>query len=195
MLCFLSRGDLALHASCVEVDGRALVLAAPRRFGKTALATAFAGAGYRVLAEDLVCLSPGSQPSVIPGPAMLRVRRDVADAITVRGAVELGRDADRVHLSLEAGRGTCDPVPLGGIAMLLEGDTDPQVDLTDAAGVVPDLWYLSFKLHREDDMARCFDSVSQVVFAATTWNLTRRLSIEDLRPTVECLVDALGRGP
>lgn len=193
MLCFLSRGDLALHASCVEVDGRALVLAAPRRFGKTTLAAAFAGAGYRVLAEDLVCLRPGASPSVIPGPAMLRVRRDVADAITVPGAVELGRDADRVHLSLQADRGTCEPVPLGGIVMLLEGDTDPRVDRTDGAGVVPDLWYLSFKLPNEQDMARCFDAVSQVAFSATTWTLTRRLRLEDLGATVDCLVEALQR--
>src|SRR5690606_24232560 len=35
MLCFHERGDFGLHASCVEIDGRALVMAAPKRFGKT----------------------------------------------------------------------------------------------------------------------------------------------------------------
>jgi hypothetical protein len=194
MLCFLARGDMALHASCVEVDGRALVLAAPRRFGKTTLAAAFASAGCRVLAEDLVCLRPGPPLSVIPGPAMLRVRRDMADAFTVPGAVELARDDDRAHLSLEWARGTCEPVPLGGIAMLLEGDCDPQVERAESADVVRDLWLLSFKLPGEADMQRCFSAVSQVAFSATTWNLTRRLRIEDLGPAVDALVGAVRAG-
>jgi hypothetical protein len=192
MLAFLARGDLALHASCVEVDGRALVLAAPRRFGKTTLATAFARLGYRVLSEDLVCLRPGPPSSVIPGPAMLRVRSDVADALSVPGAVELGRDDDRTHLSLDLERGSCDPVPLGGIALLLEGDTDPRTERAPGADVVRDLWLLSFKLPRDDDMARCFSAVTQVAFTAITWNLTRRLRIADLSPTVDCLLEALG---
>jgi hypothetical protein len=190
MLCFLARGDLALHASCVEVDNRALVLAAPRRFGKTTLAAGFASVGYRVLAEDLVCIRPGSPPSVVPGPAMLRVRRDIGDSLSVPGAVELGRDDDRIHLSLQAQRGTCDPVPLGGIAMLLEGDTEPRTDPIDSASVVPDLWYLSFKLSNEDDMSRCFGAITQVAYSTRAWNLTRRLQLDELNATVESLLDA-----
>jgi len=192
MLCFLARGELALHASCVEVDGRALILAAPRRFGKTTLAAAFAAAGYRVLAEDLTCLRLSPSPSVIPGPAMLRVRRDVADSFIVPGAVELGRDEDRVHLSLDHARGSCDPVALGGIALLLEGDTDPLVEPAEGTDVLRDLWLLSFKLRNDDDMARCFNAVTQAAFAAPAWNLTRRLELQDLPATVERLADAMG---
>ncbi len=191
MLCFLARGDVPLHASCVEIDGKALLLAAPGRLGKTTLATAFAADGYRVLAEDLVCVRPGSAPAVIPGPAMLRVRRDVADAFSVAGVAELRRDDDRAHLSLGTARGTCDPVPLAGIALLHEADRDPQLERVAGADVVRDLWALSFNLATDDDRARCFRAVADLASTAATWNLTRRLRLEDLPPTIECLVDAM----
>lgn len=190
LLCFLARGDVPLHAACVEVDGRALLLAAPRKFGKTTLAAGFAAAGHRVLAEDLVCLRPGAPPSVLPGPAMLRVRRDVADALEVSGARELGRDEDRVHLALEAPRGTCDPVPVAGLALLKVGDTDPRLEPTDGAEAVRDLWALSFNLPSDEDRARCFRAVGELATATRTWNLTRRLRLDDLRPTVDRLVEA-----
>jgi hypothetical protein len=183
MLCFLARGDVPLHASCVEIDGKALLLAAPGRLGKTTLATAFAADGYRVLAEDLVCVRPGSAPAVIPGPAMLRVRRDVADAFSVAGVAELRRDDDRAHLSLGTARGTCDPVPLAGIALLHEADRDPQLERVAGADVVRDLWALSFNLATDDDRARCFRAVADLASTAATWNLTVSASRIFLRPS------------
>lgn len=191
LLCFLARGDVPLHASCVEIDGRALLLAAPRQFGKTTLAAAFAAAGYRVLSEDLTCLRPGSVPTVIPGPAMLRVRRDVADAIRVPASSEVGRDEDRVHIALETERGTCNPVPLAGIALLNEADTDPRLERVEGADVVRDLWAVSFNLPTEEDRQRSFRNVADLASTARTWRLWRRMRLEDLRPTVERLVDAV----
>jgi hypothetical protein len=191
LLCFLARGDVPLHASCVEIDGRALLLAGPGRVGKTTLAAAFAAAGYRVLAEDLVCLRPGPAPSVIPGAAMLRVRLDVVDAFHIPGAAELLRDTDRAHLSLASRRGTCEPVPLAGIALLKEADTDPRLERIAGADVVRDLWIVSFNLPTHVDRARCFRAVAGLATSTTTWSLTRRRRLEDLRPTLDCLVDAL----
>lgn len=193
LLCFLARGDVPLHASCVEIAGRALLLAAPGGFGKTTLAAAFAAAGHRVLAEDLTCLRPRSAPAVVPGPAMLRVRRDVADALVVPGAEEVGRGDDRVHLSLGPGRGTSDPVPLGGIAFLREGDTAPRLEPAAGADVVRDLWALSFNLPTDDDRERCFRAVAQLAVCTRTWNLTRRLRIEDLGPTVARAAEEMAR--
>jgi hypothetical protein len=219
LLCFLARGDLPLHAAAVEIDGRALLLAAPGRFGKTTLAAAFALAGYRVLAEDLVCLRSHPVPAVIPGPTMLRVRRDVSGAFAsgasegrgrsvgreIRGEPgrelerELGRELgrnlgpgdDRVHLLLESRRGGCRPVPLAGVATLHVADSDPRLESVTGAGVVRDLWTMSFNLPTPADRARCFTAVAGLASTTRTWKLTRRLRIEDLRPTVECLVDAV----
>ena len=78
----MARGDLAVHAAAVDVDGSALLLAAPGRYGKTTLAAAFAGQGYRLLAEDTTCYRPSSDPSVLPGLAMLRIRPDVHEHLS-----------------------------------------------------------------------------------------------------------------
>ncbi len=194
LLCFLNRGDVPLHAAAVEIGGRALLLAAPRRFGKTTLAASFAAAGYRVLSEDLVCVRTGPPPAVVPGPAMLRVRHDMADEISIPGARELGRDGDRVHLSLEEGRGGSHPVPLEAVAFLQEAGTDPRLEPVDGPRAVRDLWAVSFNLPTEADRERCFRAVADLASSSSTWILKRRLRVADLAPTVRCLVDAVDGG-
>jgi hypothetical protein len=184
-------GDVPLHAACAEVDGRALIVAAPGRFGKTTLAAAFAQAGHRVLGEDLVCFRPGANPAVIPGPALLRLRCDVADTFHIPGAVEVGRDDERVHLALGGNRGTCDPVPVAGVALLLEGDTPPRLDPVPRPQAVRDLWAVSFNLPTDEDRARCFAAVAGLVASAPVWHLTRRRRIDELPATIECLVNAV----
>lgn len=49
------RGLLPLHASAVEVDGKAVAFAGPSGSGKSTLAAAFHDHGYRVIADD-VCV-------------------------------------------------------------------------------------------------------------------------------------------
>jgi hypothetical protein len=193
LLCFRARGDVPLHAACVEIEGRALLLAAPGRFGKTTLAAAFAAAGFRVLAEDLSCLRPGTRPSVVPGPAMLRLRRDVVDLLRIPGARELGRDEERAHLSLEGNRGNCDPVPIAGVVLLLKGDTDPILEPVAGADVVRDLWAVSFRIPTDEDRSRSFRDVAAFAHGTKAWQLTRRLRPDALQPSVDYLVEAVTR--
>jgi hypothetical protein len=143
MLCFLARGDLPLHAAAVEVDGGAVVIGAPRAFGKTTLAAAFLSAGYRLLSEDVTCVHPGSVPLVIPGPAMLRVRPDVADRLEIRDATPVGKPDDRVHFAVDRGvRGDCRPVPLRAIFLLRAADR-VFAETVRSSEAVRDLWPLS----------------------------------------------------
>lgn len=194
LLCFRARGDVPLHAACVEIEGRALLMAAPGRFGKTTLAAAFAAAGFRVLAEDLSCVRPGNPPCVIPGPAMIRLRRDVVDLLQIPGARELGRSEERAHLSLEGSRGNCDPVPIAGVVMLLNGDTEPVLAPAEGADVVRDLWAVSFRIPTDEDRSRSFQAVGALAPGLKAWKLTRRLRPDALRPSVDCLVKAVTRG-
>ena len=53
------RGVLALHASAVEADGRAVAFVAAHGGGKTSLAATFAAAGHRLLTDDLLALDRG----------------------------------------------------------------------------------------------------------------------------------------
>ena len=53
-----ARGVLALHASCVEVDGEAVLFAGSQGQGKSTTAAALAESGYSVLSDDLTAIGP-----------------------------------------------------------------------------------------------------------------------------------------
>jgi hypothetical protein len=185
VVAFLQRGDTPLHAAAVEVNGDAVLLAAPSRFGKTTLAAGFHCAGFRLLAEDLSCIRTGPDAAVIPGPAMLRLRPDVAEALRLPAVEQVGEDEDRIHFALGAeGRGTCAPVPIRGIVLLRESMNGHSLERVPAAEAIPELWALSFKLPTEADRSRCFNDLAGVADAVPVWNLSRPLSLKHLPATV-----------
>jgi hypothetical protein len=173
-----------LHAAAVEVDGGAIVFAAPGMFGKTTLAAAFLHRGHRVLAEDLACCRLPAQgpPVVLPGPALLRVRPDVYDLFgDIRGARAVADDPERVHLALEDDlRGTGDPVPIAALVLLRR--TSPRIHLerAESTSLLADLWTVSFNLPTDEDRSRCFAGIVDLVDAVPTWTLDRPLSFESL---------------
>lgn len=189
-LCFLERGDLPVHAAAVEARGKAVLLAAPGRFGKSTLAAAFHQAGHRVLSEDLTCLRLTPVASVIPGPAMLRIRRDVADRLPLPAARVLREDDERVSLALDEGRrGECRPVPLGAVVLLREAPAGTRLECVSPTAAIPDLWSLSFHLPTAEGRARAFRAVAELASRTPTWNLYRRLRLEELSGTVDYIVE------
>lgn len=77
------RGLLPLHASCVEIDGRAVAFAGPSGIGKSTLAAAFLRRGYRVPADDVTVVdvtAPGG-PLVLPSFPRLKLWRDAMDGL------------------------------------------------------------------------------------------------------------------
>ena len=187
MLCFLARGDTALHAAAVEVDGQAVVLGAPGTFGKTTLAAAFHAAGHRLLSEDTTCVRVGEAPSVVPGPAMLRLRHDVAEQLEITRAAAVGTvDDDRVHLALDPdGRGDCSPLPLRAIVLLHRVADDFRIEPTPPAQAVRDLWALGFLLPTDSDRRRCFTAIADIARSVPVWNLQRPLTMRALPATVD----------
>jgi hypothetical protein len=187
VLCFLVRGDVPLHAAAVELDAGAVLLAAPSAFGKTTLAAAFLRAGYRVLAEDLACLRLTGEPRIFPGPAMLRVRRDVADRLDLPYAEKLGETEDRVHLAIAPDqRGDGAPVPVRGVVFLrpaAEGGS--ALERVDAGDAIRDLWVLSFRLAGTDEAARSFKGVTDLARLVPVWNLSHPLRFGLLERAVE----------
>src|SRR4029453_12557977 len=99
LLSFLPRGDLPLHAAAVDLDGSAGLLAAPGYHGKTTLAAAFLGAGFRILTEDIACCRVGEAPMLFPGPAMLRVRTPSFERLVFPGTRVVAREPGGVHLA------------------------------------------------------------------------------------------------
>jgi hypothetical protein len=179
LLCFRARGDLPLHAAAVEAGGRAIVLAAPRTYGKTTLAAAFHRAGHRVLSEDTSCVRLGAEPAIVPGPAMLRVRHDVAAALELPGARRLGEDADRVHYALEE-PGDCAPVPLAAVVLLDEREEAAALEPVEQPEAIRDLWALSFRLPTEEDVGGSFAGVADLASAVPSFRLRRPLDLAAL---------------
>jgi hypothetical protein len=187
-LCFIQRGDLPIHAAAVEASGSSILLAAPGRFGKTTLAGAFLRAGYRVLSEDISCVS-GLPPSVIPGPAMLRVRHDSFERLEFPGTHRVGADEDRVHLALDDGaKGDGGPVPLAGIVLLRRGEGPTTLERVPGPDAVQDLWALSFKISTEADRIRCFEAIVSLADRVPVWNLSRPLVYGEIDELVDTLV-------
>jgi hypothetical protein len=186
LLAFTARGDLALHAAAVEVDGGAFLLTAPRTFGKTTLAAGFWREGHRVLSEDLACIRRAPEPAVVPGPAMLRLRNDVAERLQLREARRLPVDDERTHLALDgARRGDCEPVPLRGILLLRPSEEGPRLEPVPAGEALRDLWAVTFRFPTEEDRARCFAQVAALADAVPIWNLAHPLKLESLSGTVQ----------
>jgi hypothetical protein len=178
LLCFRERGDLPLHAAAVETDGGAVLVAAPRTYGKTTMAAAFHRAGRRVLSEDTSCVRLGSEPAVVPGPAMLRVRRDVAALLELPGARRLGEDSGRVHYALEE-PGDCAPVPLKAVVFLDEAE-ETALEPVEQPEAIRDLWALSFRLPTEEDVSRSFAGVADLAGTVPAHRLRRPLSLGEL---------------
>lgn len=186
-LCFLNRGDLALHAAAVEIDRSALLLAAPGGSGKSTLAAAFMRAGHRLLSEDLSCVRPAPLPSVVPGPAMLRLRRNVLPGLPVPGE-SVRETADRITFALpRALRGDCAPVSLRGIVFLFASSGEMRLERMPAARAMSHLWALSLQIPTEVHKKFVFETIVQLASRVPAWNLYRPLHIGELPDVVDLI--------
>jgi hypothetical protein len=189
LLCFLHRGDSALHAAAVEVAGEAIVVVAPQAHGKSTLAAAFGRRGYRILSEDLTCICFEPRPSVIPGPAGLRLRNDVARTVPVMFARPLGGRQDRARYAL-ASRGDCRPVPIRAVLLLRASENDIWLEPVEPYRSLPDLWQACFPITREHERL-CFESVAGLADEIPILSLHRPLRIEALDETVDRVLTEL----
>ncbi len=101
------RGDLVLHASAVEVEGRAVLFCGPTLRGKSTLARALGEAGCRLLGEDGIAIGlDGERAIAFPGARGVRVRSRDGDG---RG---------RTDLVADPGGGEPAPCPVGAVVLL-----------------------------------------------------------------------------
>ena len=108
-------GGLALHASAVAVDGRALAFVAPKRHGKSTLALALVRAGARLLTDDVLPLVPGETWRARPGVHSMLVAEDAG---RVLGADGPPRGGKRLFAGLPDESVQATALPLGGVYVL-----------------------------------------------------------------------------
>lgn len=116
------RGDLALHASAIEVGGRAVLFCGPTQRGKSTLARALGEAGHRLLGEDGIAIELGSGEHVaFPGARGVRVRsRD-------------GHGRACTDLLPDPGSGEPDPCRVASVVLLEERGAELAVERLEPA--------------------------------------------------------------
>lgn len=130
----LQRGLLPLHASAVDLDGRAIAFTGMSGAGKSTLALALQRRGHAVLCDDLCALAPDAPLS--PGVVRLKLW-DASLAYAGADATGLERIApgqDKFHFPPPA-PAIDRSVPLGAIVLLAWGDDVALTPLHGAAAV------------------------------------------------------------
>jgi hypothetical protein len=132
---WLQRGALCLHASSVNMNGRAVLITGDEGSGKSTLSAALAGRGHGKLADDLsfIVFGPDGAPRVVSlctrqnltpeALALLGLERD--------GAAKLPGEE---KYSLPCFSGTSGPVPLERIYHLSPRDSD-EIDFIPLVGI------------------------------------------------------------
>lgn len=121
ILCF-QRGFVPLHASAVDMDGRALLISGVSGAGKSTLATAFSAQGYRLLSDDICALQVHEEQPLLVLPAFPRVRlwRDSARQlhIPIEGIERSREELEKYNVPLAEARFQTDALPPGQIVFL-----------------------------------------------------------------------------
>lgn len=192
VLYLIAQGELPLHAAALERDGRAIVIGGPSRFGKSTLAGAAVRAGWRLLSEDTTAVRLGSRIHVLPGPAGLRLRPDVARGLSVEDGKSWTQADGRVQHSLpEAGRGSAAPVPLCATVLLAWDSGAPRLGHVSGADALRDLWSLTFRIPQAQDRLRCFDQLATLTNGVPTYRLHRPRDLNALTSSLQLLAEVI----
>lgn len=178
---------LVVHAASVAVEDQGILLVGDTRAGKTTLAGAFHNAGYRLLSDDGARCSV-KQRSVFPGPALLRLRTDMAERFDRSDLELVHQTPDKTHFAVaESRRGDGRGVPISAVVFLNWGENHTELLSTEAA--IARLWRLTFYLPETDGIASAFTSLSELLRTLPVYDVFRPQSLDDVSALVERLVD------
>jgi hypothetical protein len=190
-LCAKQRGDFVLHGAAAEVDGGAILLAAPGRFGKSTLALAFHRLGYRVLTEDTACCTLRPEPVLYPGPTSIRLRPDMFDGQAPAGTTVVDVRPDRIHLVMDSERsGGGAAVPIRMVVFLREASDEIRLERVKSGQALPDLWTLGLRFQNEAERRRTFTQLASLAASVPVYNLHRPLTVANLDDVVSRLIEA-----
>lgn len=177
------KGRTSLHASCVEIGGRAVAIAAPGGSGKTTLAGALLRRGHGLLAEDVTIIDESGL--VLPGPDLLRLRPDVAARILGAPNLEVVHEsAERIMVRSSTDRS--EPVPLSAIVFLKDGDRCTHERRVDP-GRIADLWQVGFHFPNVSDRGRAFKVLTTLANTIPTYDLQRPLQWESMEWSMDVI--------
>jgi hypothetical protein len=184
------RGEIVLHASAVQVNGRAVLFCGSSGAGKSTLAAALAQRGFPLVADDLcaITLAAGAPPMVQPDGRHLKLWAQAIeepDLAAKRGAPVRNKlqkfFVEPTALAEPLPEPMSEPLPLGVVYALREarpphkpGIQRPNV--VDAALILRRGAYRPLMVNRMGQKADYFLAATAIANAAGIFHLTRALN-------------------
>ena len=187
------RGHIALHASAVEVNGKAVLFCGRSRAGKSTMAAALSQRGYPLVTDNLcVVATAAATPMALPDGGRLRLWAQAIESL------DLGtrRSAPvRTHIEkyyVEPSSAAYEALPLGAIYVLRE--TRPPltegIDQPHATGTPLLLMrhiHLPLLIRRMNREAAHFKAAIEIANAVGIFYLTRRFEFVDMPVVISWL--------
>ena len=132
------RGLLSLHATALEISGRAILIAGPAGAGKSTLAAELMREGARLLSDDLTVLGKGSDgvsAIAFRGRRAIRLHPATAMALDSTQSEAVPDDPRGKLLVWPRSRATVDALPVTGLILL--GDSEGPVSKFELAPILP----------------------------------------------------------
>ncbi len=167
----LIRGGDALHASVVEVGGRAVGIVAASGGGKTTLASELLLRGGRLVSDDVLFLRrDGAGFMAQPGPPLMNLPSERLDALPLALLATFG---DEAWVQVE--HAVAHELPLGSLWLLERADGVETAATRIPASPLPLMAHTLVMGNREDRDRYLFEFLGDVVKAVPMYRLTAGL--------------------
>lgn len=191
------RGAMVLHASTVEMDGRAIAICGPSGAGKSSLAAALCAAGGRFIGDDIAAIGrdDNGHPTVWPDGRLLKLAED---SIARCGLEEQRHGAVRSGIGkfyvAPAKPGTDTPLPLGAIYVLRDAPPS-RAEGIERLGAIDSAQALLEQSHRprlslamaQARSSRQVELTAAIIRHVPVFHLIRRRDLDLLAHTADML--------
>ncbi|WP_374147490.1 HPr kinase/phosphorylase [Sphingomonas sp. 28-63-12] len=129
------RGDVVLHASAIEVGGRAVLFCGHSGAGKSTLAAALVREGLRLISDDqcAIVIDPQSAPMVRADGRQLKLWQPSIDALTLGASRQAPVYASAGKYYVEPASGRASTLPIGAIYLLADAVATAAVEISTPA--------------------------------------------------------------
>jgi hypothetical protein len=188
------REQIVLHASAVEVNGRAIAFCGPSGAGKSTLAAALAQRGYRPISDDLCALSlaPNGAAIVHPDGRRLKLWAQAINKLKLEAArgEPVRRCLEKFYVAPPDA--ITESVPLGAIYALGEarhfgGQGIEQPNVVDCALLLRNHAYRPLLIARLQQKERYFRAAAQIADKSRIFSLNRPLDFGAMAEVVSWL--------
>jgi len=190
------RAHVVLHASAVEVGGKAVLFCGSSGAGKSTLAATLNKRGYPVIADDFSAIgfSPDGVPQVLPDGRNLKLWADATQQLDLQPGAQVRASTNMKKYYVEPQSTAGKPLPLGAIYELAEwrpprvpGIASPNV--VDASRLIRRNAYRPRLVKQMQQEALYFAASARLGNVAGIFVLTRPLDFAQMDATVGWLTD------